>query len=308
MSALLFCIKHVPVLERRDNAPDYQHLKRKERKKFAGEKRARFSLPLSLYRFWTTRIGSDAAKYRMQRPISAVAHMCTTVSSCSPSPLLPNPLIDRAPPILRGRDPRASFPHLHRRLNRNVSSHLFQSRDIHTYIHINNISVKETNSTSSSLLPRSHLKGPPLNRSDPWNYLYSFFFFSFLISTLKTDRYRHASGGRPNDATRHDTARHEATHIHIHTCAQGWNIGARGSGRARWCRFLRGIVRGTGRDAPGSESTTPLNPCKRSLRRTIIKVYTHPRRIHRKGAGCCIQGAADSRRTRFRTSDDGARP
>lgn len=134
------------------------------------------------------------------------------------------------------------------------------------------------------------------------------FFFSFLISTLKTDRYRHASGGRPNDATRHDTARHEATHIHIHTCAQGWNIGARGSGRARWCRFLRGIVRGTGRDAPGSESTTPLNPCKRSLRRTIIKVYTHPRRIHRKGAGCCIQGAADSRRTRFRTSDDGARP
>lgn len=226
----------------------------------------------------------------------------------SPAPLLPNPLIDRAPPILRGRDPRASFPHLHRRLNRNVSSHLFQSRDIHTYIHINNISVKETNSTSSSLLPRSHLKGPPLNRSDPWNYLYSFFFFSFLISTLKTDRYRHASGGRPNDATRHDTARHEATHIHIHTCAQGWNIGARGSGRARWCRFLRGIVRGTGRDAPGSESTTPLNPCKRSLRRTIIKVYTHPRRIHRKGAGCCIQGAADSRRTRFRTSDDGARP
>lgn len=226
----------------------------------------------------------------------------------SPAPLLPNPLIDRAPPILRGRDPRASFPHLHRRLNRNVSSHLFQSRDIHTYIHINNISVKETNSTSSSLLPRSHLKGPPLNRSDPWNYLYSFFFFSFLISTLKTDRYRHASGGRPNDATRHDTARHEATHIHIHTCAQGWNIGARGSGRARWCRFLRGIVRGTGRDAPGSESTTPLNPCKRSLRRTIIKVYTHPRRIHRKGAGCCIQGAADSRRTRFRTSDDGAHP
>lgn len=226
----------------------------------------------------------------------------------SPAPLLPNPLIDRAPPILRGRDPRASFPHLHRRLNRNVSSHLFQSRDIYTYIHINNISVKETNSTSSSLLPRSHLKGPPLNRSDPWNYLYSFFFFSFLISTLKTDRYRHASGGRPNDATRHDTARHEATHIHIHTCAQGWNIGARGSGRARWCRFLRGIVRGTGRDAPGSESTTPLNPCKRSLRRTIIKVYTHPRRIHRKGAGCCIQGAADSRRTRFRTSDDGARP
>lgn len=137
----------------------------------------------------------------------------------SPAPLLPNPLIDRAPPILRGRDPRASFPHLHRRLNRNVSSHLFQSRDIYTYIHINNISVKETNSTSSSLLPRSHLKGPPLNRSDPWNYLYSFFFFSFLISTLKTDRYRHASGGRPNDATRHDTARHEAirhTHVRAH--------------------------------------------------------------------------------------------
>lgn len=144
----------------------------------------------------------------------------------SPAPLLPNPLIDRAPPILRGRDPRASFPHLHRRLNRNVSSHLFQSRDIHTYIHINNISVKETNSTSSSLLPRSHLKGPPLNRSDPWNYLYSFFFFlSFLISTLKTDRYRHASGGRPNDATRHDTARHEAIrHIYIYIRAHRGGI------------------------------------------------------------------------------------
>lgn len=143
----------------------------------------------------------------------------------SPAPLLPNPLIDRAPPILRGRDPRASFPHLHRRLNRNVSSHLFQSRDIYTYIHINNISVKETNSTSSSLLPRSHLKGPPLNRSDPWNYLYSFFFFSFLISTLKTDRYRHASGGRPNDATRHDTARHEAIrHIYIYIRAHRGGI------------------------------------------------------------------------------------
>lgn len=229
----------------------------------------------------------------------------------SPAPLLPNPLIDRAPPILRGRDPRASFPHLHRRLNRNVSSHLFQSRDIYTYIHINNISVKETNSTSSSLLPRSHLKGPPLNRSDPWNYLYSFFFFFFFLNI-------HAENGpvstriwrttQRRDTTRHGATRGDTTHIHIHTCAQGWNIGARGSGRARWCRFLRGIVRGTGRDAPGSESTTPLNPCKRSLRRTIIKVYTHPRRIHRKGAGCCIQGAADSRRTRFRTSDDGARP
>lgn len=230
MSALLFCIKRVPVLERRDNAPDYQHLKRKERKKFAGEKRARFSLPLSLYRFWTTRIGSDAAKYRMQRPISAVAHMCTTVSSCSPSPLLPNPLIDRAPPILRGRDPRASFPHLHRRLNRNVSSHLFQSRDIHTYIHINNISVKETNSTSSSLLPRSHLKGPPLNRSDPWNYLYSFFFFSFLISTLKTDRYRHAwRTTQRRDTTRHGATRGDTyTYTYVRTGVEYWGtrIGA----------------------------------------------------------------------------------
>lgn len=131
-------------------------------------------------------------------------------------------------------------------------------------------------------------------------YIFSSF---FLISTLK--RYRHASGGRPNDTTRRDTTRHE-TIRHTHTHAQGWNIGARGSGRARRCRFLRGIVRGTGRDAPGSESTTPLNPCpcKRSPR-TLIKVYTHPRCIHRKGAGCCIQGAADSR---FRTSDDGARP
>lgn len=99
------------------------------------------------------------------------------------------------------------------------------SRYTYIYIYINNISVKETNSTSSSLLPRSHLKGPPLNRSDPWNYLYSFFFFSFLISTLKTDRYRHASGGRPNDATRHDTARHEAIrHIYIYIRAHRGGI------------------------------------------------------------------------------------
>lgn len=42
----------------------------------------RFSL--SLHRsFWTTRTGSDATKYRMQRPISAVAHMCTTVPPSS---------------------------------------------------------------------------------------------------------------------------------------------------------------------------------------------------------------------------------
>lgn len=34
-------------------------------------------------------------------------------------------------------------------------------------------------------------------------------------------------------------------------------IRARRSGRGRWCRFLRGIV--PGRDAPGSEPTTPLS-------------------------------------------------
>lgn len=249
----------------------------------------------------------------MQRPISAVAHMCITVPSCS---------LSRSPPPESAYRPGSSDTPWSRSARvfpasappskpQRIVASVPISRYTYIYIYINNISVKETNSTSSSLLPRSHLKGPPLNRSDPWNYLYSFFFFFFFLNI-------HAENGpvstriwrttQRRDTTRHGATRGDTTHIHIHTCAQGWNIGARGSGRARWCRFLRGIVRGTGRDAPGSESTTPLNPCKRSLRRTIIKVYTHPRRIHRKGAGCCIQGAADSRRTRFRTSDDGARP
>ena len=53
-------------------------------------------------------------------------------------------------------------------------------------------------------------------------------------------------------------------------------IRARKSGRGRWCRFLHGIV--PGRDAPGSEPTTPLNDARGS-RGCTLAVHTIRRRI-----------------------------
>lgn len=47
-------------------------------------------------------------------------------------------------------------------------------------------------------------------------------------------------------------------------------IRARRSGRGRWCRFLHGIV--PGRDAPGSEPTTPLGRDARGSRGCTLAV------------------------------------
>lgn len=49
-------------------------------------------------------------------------------------------------------------------------------------------------------------------------------------------------------------------------------IRARRSGRGRWCRFLRGIV--PGRDAPGSEPTTPLSRDARGSRGCTLAART----------------------------------
>lgn len=55
-------------------------------------------------------------------------------------------------------------------------------------------------------------------------------------------------------------------------------IRARKSGRGRWCRFLHGIV--PGRDAPGSEPTTPLNDARGSRGCTLA--------VQSVGAYACI--------------------
>lgn len=64
----------------------------------------------------------------------------------------------------------------------------------------------------------------------------------------------------------------------------GAHIRARRSGRGRWCRFLHGIV--PGRDAPGSEPTTPLGRDARGSRGcTLAASYVQSggayARIHR---------------------------
>jgi len=57
-------------------------------------------------------------------------------------------------------------------------------------------------------------------------------------------------------------------------------IRARRSGRGRWCRFLRGIV--PGRDAPGSEPTTPLGRDARGSRGCTLAASYVVRTIRRR--------------------------
>lgn len=101
------------------------------------------------------------------------------------------------------------------------------------------------------------------------NYSYSFRFFNIQrpVSTCIW---------RINDATRHDTTR-GATHTHTHT------HGARGIGACPMVSFPTWHC--TGRDAPGSESTTPLNRV-RGLRRCDAhkgRAFTHERRVVHSG-------------------------